>query len=74
MHYKNQQRKKSLKSNKWPEFYNLYRGSYMSAHVLLTLLNELWLSDKMQGLSSICRFFATSYTRGQMLGSIYYMT
>ena len=30
-----------------------YRGSYMSAHVLLNLLNELRKSDKMQGLPSI---------------------
>ena len=30
-----------------------YRGSYMSAHVLLNLLNELGKSDKMRGLSSI---------------------
>ena len=28
----------------------LYRGSYMSAHVLLNLLNELGKSDKMRGL------------------------
>ena len=29
------------------------RGSYMSAHVLLNLLNELGKRDKMRGLSSI---------------------
>ena len=29
----------------------LYRGSYMSAHVLLNLLNELGKRDKMRGLS-----------------------
>ena len=28
----------------------IYRGSYMSAHVLLNLLNELGKSDKMRGL------------------------
>ena len=27
--------------------YGLYRGSYMSAHVLLNLLNELGKRDKM---------------------------
>ena len=30
-----------------------YRGSYMSAHVLLNLLNELGKRDKMRGLPSI---------------------
>ena len=28
---------------------NIYRGSYMSAHVLLNLLNELRKRDKMRG-------------------------
>ena len=32
----------------------------MSAHVLLSLLNELRIRDKMQGLSSNVLFFATS--------------
>ena len=41
--------------------YQLYKGSYMSAHVLLILLNELGKRDKMRGLSSILSlFFATS--------------
>ena len=35
------------------ESYEIYRGSYMSAHVLLNLLNELGKSDKMRGLPSI---------------------
>ena len=39
---------------------DLQRGSYMSAHVVLNLLNELWKRDKMQGLPSIYIFFATS--------------
>ena len=34
------------------------RGSYMSAHVLLNLLNELGKIDKMQGLPSILFFFS----------------
>ena len=39
----------------------IYRGSYMSAHVLLNLLNELRKRDKMQGLSSFFYIFiATS--------------
>ena len=33
-----------------------YRGSYMSAHVLLNLLNELGKSDKMPSLPSISLF------------------
>ena len=45
----------------------LYRGSYMSAHVLLNLLNELGKSDKMRGLPSILSLF-------RMLDSIYHMT
>ena len=38
----------------------LYRGSYMSAHVLLILLNQLGKRDKMRGLLSIHLFSATS--------------
>ena len=33
------------------------RGSYMSAHDLLNLLNELGKRDKMQGLSNILSLF-----------------
>ena len=36
------------------------RGSYMSAHVLLNLLNELRKRDKMRGLVSIFLCLATS--------------
>ena len=39
------------------QVYSLYRGSYMSAHVLLDLLNELGKKDKMQGLPSILSLF-----------------
>ena len=35
----------------------LHRGSYMSAHVLLNLLNELGKRDKMRGLPSILFLF-----------------
>ena len=31
----------------------IHRGSYMSVHVLLNLLNELRKRDKMRGLPSI---------------------
>ena len=34
-----------------------YRGSYISAHVLLNLLNKLGNRDKMRGLSSILSLF-----------------
>ena len=39
---------------------NTYRGSNMSAHVLLNLLNGLGKIDKMRGLPSILSLFATS--------------
>ena len=55
-----------------------YRGSYMSAHVLLNLLNELGKRDKMRGLPSILSLFPKEFnkfnnTRAQMLDSIYHM-
>ena len=37
----------------------LYRVSYMSAHVLLNLFDELGKSDKMRGLPSILLLFRT---------------
>ena len=37
--------------------HNLHRGSNMSAHVLLNLLNELGKRDKMRGLPSILSLF-----------------
>ena len=58
----------------------MLEGSYMSAHVLLNLLNELGNSDQMPGLQSIlfC-FFCDKFnkfinTEAQMLDSIYHMT
>ena len=42
--------------NKW----TTNRGSYMSAHVLLNLLNELRKRDKMRGCQAFYLFFATS--------------
>ena len=35
------------------------KGSYISAHVLLNLLNELGKRDTMRGLPSIFSFFPT---------------
>ena len=55
------------------------RGSYMSDHVLLNLLNELGKRDKMRGLPSIFSLFRNEFnkfnnTRARMLDSIYHMT
>ena len=57
----------------------LNRGSYMSAHVLLNLLNELGKRDKMRGLPSILSLLCIELnkfnnTRARMLDSIYHMT
>ena len=41
----------------------LHRGSYMSAHVLLNLLNELRKSDKMRGLASILLLFSNKFNK-----------
>ena len=56
----------------------IYRGSYMSAHVLLNLLNELGKIDKMRGLPSILSLFRNEFdkfnnTRARMLDSIYHI-
>ena len=62
------------------KFYvELYRGSYMSAHVLLNLLIELEKRVKMRGLLSILALFRNELnkfnnTRARMLDSIYHMT
>ena len=55
------------------------RGSYMSAHVLLNLLNELGKRDKMRGLPSILFLFRNEFNKlnklwAQMLDSIYQRT
>ena len=51
----------------------------MSAHVLLSLSNELGKRDKMRGLPSIISLFRNEFnkfnnTRARMLDSIYHMT
>ena len=53
----------------------IHRGSYMSAHVLLNLLNELRKRDKMRGLPSISSLFRNEFnkfnnTGARMLDSI----
>ena len=60
-------------------FKNVNRGSYMSAHVLLNLLNELGKRDKMRGLPSVLSLFRNEFykfnnIRARMLDSIYHMT
>ena len=55
------------------------RGSYISAHVLLNLLNQLGKRDKMRGLPSILSLFRNEFNkfnnaRARMLDSIYHMT
>ena len=56
----------------------IYRGSYISAHVLLNLLNKLGKRDKMRGLPSILSLFHNEFnkfnnTRALMLDSIYHI-
>ena len=56
-----------------------YRESYLSAHVLLNLLNELGKREKMRGLPSIISLFRNKFnklnnTGARMLDSIYHMT
>ena len=58
--------------------HEIYRGSYMSANVLLNLLNELGKRDKMRGLPSILSLFRNEFnkfnnTRARVLDSIYHM-
>ena len=57
----------------------LNRRTYMSAHVLLNLLNKLWKRDKMRGLPNILSLFRNKLnklnkTRARMLDSIDHMT
>ena len=57
---------------------HIYRGSYMSAHILLILLKELGKRDKMRGLPSILYIFRIEFnkfnnTGARMLDSIYHM-
>ena len=58
---------------------SVHRGSYMSAHVLLNLLNEFGNRDKTRGLPTILSLFRNEFnkfnnTRARMLDSIYHMT
>ena len=60
---------------------NRNRGSYMSAHILLNLLNALGKGDKIRGLPSILSLFRNEFnkfnntlTGSRILDSIYNMT
>ena len=57
----------------------LDRGSYMSGHVSLYLLNELGKRDKKRGLPSIVFLFCNEFnkfnnTEARMLDSIHHKT
>ena len=59
--------------------YVIHRGSYMSAHVLLNLLNVLGKRDKMRGLPRILSLFRNEFnklnnTSARIIDSIYHMT
>ena len=41
----------------------IHRGSYMSAHDLLNLLNELRKRDKIRGLPSILSLFRKEFSQ-----------
>ena len=43
--------------------YVVNRGSYMSAHVLMNLLNKLRKRDKMRGLLSILSLFRKEFNK-----------
>ena len=63
----------SVKKNK------KYRGSYMSAHVLLNLLNELGKKIRCEAMPSILSFFSNEFhkfnnTGARMQDSVYHMT
>ena len=48
---------------------SIYRGSYMSAHVLLNLLNELGKRYKKRGLSSIVSLFWNEFNKFNNTGA-----
>ena len=46
-----------------------HRGPYMSAHVLLNLLNKLRKRDEMQGLPSILSLFRYEFNKFNNTGA-----
>ena len=53
----------SMSFNPTRNISSLHRGSYMSAHVLLNLLNELGKRDKKRGLPSILSLFRKEFNK-----------
>ena len=49
--------------------YGINRGSYMCAHVLLNLSNELRKSDKMRGLPNILLLFPNQFNKFNNTGA-----
>ena len=47
----------------------LYRGSYMSTHILLNLSNHFRKSDKMLGLPSILSLFCNEFDKFNNTGA-----
>ena len=47
----------------------IHRGSYMSAHVLLNLLNDLRKRDQMQDLPSILSLFRNEFNKLNYTGA-----
>ena len=66
-----------MKQKKWlttvctllKRFTIVKRGSYMSAHVLLNLLNEFGNKDKMRGLPSILSLFRNEFNKFNNTGA-----
>ena len=57
VHFEDLQFHLNYSSEEISSFLKQYRGSYMSAHVLLNLLNKFGKSDKMCGLLTILSLF-----------------
>ena len=53
-------RKLIFKTNRLELSIGVYRGTYMSVHVLLNLLNELGKAIQCEAFRAFYRFFATS--------------
>ena len=47
----------------------VHRGSYMGAHVLMNLLNELGKRDEMRGLPSILSLFRNEFNKFNTTGA-----
>ena len=66
----------ALRASFFVSLLNVHRGSYMSAHVLLNLSNQLGKRDEMRGLPSIFSLFRNEFnqfknTRARMLDILF---